>query len=176
VTVGRAFVADLEAVRSLLSHQIPDRNLAKVLHECVRRTLDQVLRRRKGSPRPGTVQPSADAAAPRRPEPRAARHIPAAVRDEVWRRDDGRCAFLAPDGRRCGSTYQVELHHLEPFAKGGASTVANVSLRCAGHHAHHTNEAYGPEKVARMIVSARNRAASQAEFPFDGSTVGPPPS
>lgn len=39
MTVGRAFVADLEAVRAALSHDIPDGNLEKVLHECVRRTL-----------------------------------------------------------------------------------------------------------------------------------------
>ena len=42
VTVSRKFVADLEAVRFALSHAIPDRDLEKVIHECIRRTLRQV--------------------------------------------------------------------------------------------------------------------------------------
>jgi hypothetical protein len=48
VTVPQAFVDDLEAVRDALSHVIPDRKLEKVLHECIRRTLEQHARRRIG--------------------------------------------------------------------------------------------------------------------------------
>src|SRR5262249_26304302 len=96
MTVGRAFVADLEAVRSALSHQIPDGNLEKVLHACLRRMLRDCERRRRGSGR--AAGPSADAA--------EGRYVRASVRDEVWRRDEGRCTFLGADGHRCGSTHQ----------------------------------------------------------------------
>src|SRR5688572_30276751 len=36
VTVGAAFVADLEAVRQALSHAVPGGALEEVLHECLR--------------------------------------------------------------------------------------------------------------------------------------------
>src|SRR5262249_13980092 len=88
MTVGRAFVADLGAVRSALSHQIPDGNLEKVLHACVRRMLRDRERRRRGSGR-AAGSPAGGA---------EGRYIQAAGRDEVWRRDQGRCTFLARTG------------------------------------------------------------------------------
>ena len=45
MTVGKAFALDLEAVRDALSHQIPDRRLETVVHECMRRTLKEHRRR-----------------------------------------------------------------------------------------------------------------------------------
>jgi 5-methylcytosine-specific restriction endonuclease McrA len=46
------------------------------------------------------------------------RHIPAAVRRSVWRRDEARCAFV---GARGGCTEHgfLEFHHVVPFAEGG---------------------------------------------------------
>ena len=48
VTVGKEFADDLARVKAL-SHQIPDGNLAKVLHACLKQTLAAVEKRRKGS-------------------------------------------------------------------------------------------------------------------------------
>ena len=143
MTVGRQFVQDLEAVRDALSHQIPDRGLEAVLHECIRRTLLEVARRRTGGDKSRT-----DVAA-EIPKPRG-RGIPAAVRKAVWRRDQGSCAFVSADGRRCGSTYQLELHHVQAFAKGGPATAANISIRCSGHNGLHADKDFGAEKMARM--------------------------
>ena len=58
------------------------------------------------------------------------RYIAAAVRRTVWRRDNGRCAFVGSHGR-CTATAFLEFHHKVPFATGGESTVENVELRCA---------------------------------------------
>ena len=128
MTVGRDFVADLESVRAALSHQIPDGNLEKVIHECVRRTLREHAHRQVGS---------------------GPRYIPAAVRDEVWRRDEGRCAFVGTDGHRCGSTHKVQFHHIRPFAKGGASTAENLTIVCAGHNGLRAEKDYGPDHMSR---------------------------
>src|SRR6185436_2822232 len=73
MTVGRDFVTDLDAVKSLLSHQIPDGNLEQVIHECLRRTVAALTRRRQGA---GTSS-SSSSRAPK------GRTIPAAVRHEV---------------------------------------------------------------------------------------------
>lgn len=51
------------------------------------------------------------------------RSIPQAVRDAVWRRDQGKCAT-------CSSQVRLEFDHIIPFAKGGSSTYRNVQLLC----------------------------------------------
>jgi len=68
------------------------------------------------------------------PESRS-RYIPAAVRREVWRRDQGCCSYVDPhSGRRCSSRYRLEIDHIVPFALGGASEVLNLRLHCRAHH------------------------------------------
>jgi hypothetical protein len=70
------------------------------------------------------------------------RYIPAAVRRDVWRRDEGRCAFVGSNGR-CVERGFIEFHHREPFAFGGPSTSENIELRCRGHNAYEAALAFG---------------------------------
>ncbi len=51
------------------------------------------------------------------------RHIPQDVKDQVWRRDQGRCV-------QCGSNKELEFDHIIPFSRGGASSYRNVQLLC----------------------------------------------
>jgi hypothetical protein len=53
----------------------------------------------------------------------ASRHIPRAVKTEVWSRDKGQCV-------NCGAAEYLEYDHIIPHSKGGASTVDNVQLLC----------------------------------------------
>ncbi len=78
------------------------------------------------------------------------RYIPAAVRREVWRRDQGCCSYVdRHSGRRCGSRYRLEIDHIVPFALGGATELLNLRLRCKAHHRlrhaqRHPNAGSGP--------------------------------
>lgn len=56
-------------------------------------------------------------------EERRSRHIPQKVKDEVWRRDQGRCV-------QCGSNHNIEYDHIVPFSKGGSNTYRNIQLLC----------------------------------------------
>ena len=63
------------------------------------------------------------------------RSIPAAVKREVWRRDQGCCSYVdRRTGRRCGSRFFLEIDHIVPVAQGGAAEPANLRLRCLAHH------------------------------------------
>ena len=63
------------------------------------------------------------------------RSIPAAVRREVWQRDQGCCSYVdRHTGRRCGSRFFLELDHIVPVARGGAAEAGNLRLRCTAHH------------------------------------------
>jgi hypothetical protein len=147
VTVGPEFVADLEAVRQALSHKLPGGGLEEVLHACLRVTLAQVERRRLGAgKRSSATEP-----------PSGSRYVPVTVRKEVWMRDGGCCAFVGSTGHRCNSRHQVQLHHLDPFAKGGLATAANLTLRCRVHNHHAAEQDYGAEHIARKVASRRAR-------------------
>ena len=56
------------------------------------------------------------------------RQIPTSVKQEVWKRDKGRCVV-------CGATDELHFDHIIPFSKGGTSLSAdNIQLLCARHN------------------------------------------
>lgn len=75
---------------------------------------------------------------------RERRAIPISVRDAVWVRDGGMCTFVGPDGTRCGSRWDLEVHHIVPHALGGPDTPENLTLRCRAHNAWEAEEVFGP--------------------------------
>jgi 5-methylcytosine-specific restriction endonuclease McrA len=56
------------------------------------------------------------------------RVIPSSVKQNVWKRDKGRCV-------KCGRTDNLHFDHVIPYSKGGSSLVAeNIQLLCARHN------------------------------------------
>jgi hypothetical protein len=114
----------LRRARDLLRHTIPDGDIAAILDRALTVLLADVEKRRCGA----ATRPRQDA------EPAGhTRHIPSAVKREVWHRDEGRCAFVRGT-RRCAETAFLEFHHVVPYADGGAATVRNIELRCRAHN------------------------------------------
>ncbi len=65
---------------------------------------------------------------------RHTRMIPAEVKKEVWKRDQGRCV-------KCGSATNLHFDHDLPFSLGGTSLTANnVRLLCAKHNLSKSNK------------------------------------
>jgi len=75
------------------------------------------------------------------------RYIPKSVRDKVYARDRGRCTFVAPGGKRCGSTWDLQIDHIVPFAKGGDNSPSNLRLLCAKHNRLEANRAFGEKHM-----------------------------
>jgi 5-methylcytosine-specific restriction endonuclease McrA len=155
VTVSAEFVANLEAARRALSHKLPGGELAEVLHEGLRAILANADRRRRGTGK--TSSPSMP--------PPGSRYVPAAVRDEVWRRDGEQCAFIGSTGHRCTSRHQLQVHHLHPFALGGPPIAANLALRCRAHNLHAAEQDYGREHIAAKVAARKARAHSAPTLP-----------
>jgi len=139
VTVGRAFKDDLETLSMLLSHKVPSGDLAAVLHEAVRCAID------KHGKRKGAVRPARKVAPRAAPKDPAA--VPAELRRQVWERDGGFCAWVGPDGRRCGSRWQVEVDHVDPVARGGKATLGGLRLLCRAHNRLYAEQVYGREHM-----------------------------
>ncbi len=82
-----------------------------------------------------------------RPANRRSRHIPPATRDQVYARDKGRCTFVGANGKRCNATWDLEIDHIVPFAKGGDNSPENLRLLCRKHNIHQAEKTYGRELV-----------------------------
>lgn len=166
VTLDAALKDDLETLKALLSHKLPTGDLTELLREAVQCAIEKHGKRR-GAVEPERSGAGATGAGSRGGE--SSRAIPAAVRREVWERDGGRCTFQAEDGRRCDSRWQLELDHVQPAARGGPATAANLRLRCRKHNTLHAEETYGREHMARFRRDAR-RPPPTGEFTIAGDS------
>ena len=80
-------------------------------------------------------------------KPKQSRYIPQSVRDEVYTRDGGRCAYVGTNGKRCPEDNYLQIDHIVPFAKGGKNTKDNLRLLCPRHNMLLAEGAYGKEHM-----------------------------
>ncbi len=138
LSVSQAAHDHLRRAQDLLRHLIPTGDPAAIVERALAVLVEQ-LERAKCAATP----------APRRSTQSSAtrsRHIPAAVRREVWRRDEGRCAFVGARGR-CAERGFLEFHHVTPFAAGGPSDATNIQLRCRAHNRFEAELFFGADAV-----------------------------
>jgi len=127
----------IERATELLSHAVPNGDLATLFERALDALIEQETKRRLGA---GTSRK-------RRPLADGSRHIPVEVARQVWERDGGQCTFVDADGRRCGARRFVTFEHLVPFALGELPTVENLCLRCKAHNLHAAREVFGAETI-----------------------------
>jgi hypothetical protein len=53
-------------------------------------------------------------------------------------------------------------HHVRPFAKGGESTVSNLTLLCSRHNRFLADQDYGAEHMARVVADSRATRADSS--------------
>ena len=86
--------------------------------------------------------------------PDRSRHIPAATRDAVFKRDNGRCTYVGSTGKRCDATHNLQIDHVVPFARGGSNAPDNLRLLCSRHNKLEAERVYGANTTRRF--SPRN--------------------
>jgi hypothetical protein len=152
VTLDATLKDDIETLKALLSHKLPDGDLGEVLREAVRCGIEKHGKRR------GAVAPARSG---RSPKPMPARtpewtgRVPASVRRDVWARDGGQCTFVAADERRCDCRWQLQFDHVDSAALGGPPTVENLRLRCRMHNLFHAEQIFGRAHMARFRKASR---------------------
>jgi 5-methylcytosine-specific restriction endonuclease McrA len=125
---------DLRWLQDALRREIPNGDAAAI----VARALGELRQRVEKKTFATTTTPHAS-----RGTAPGSRDVAAAVQRAVWRRDDGRCAFVAADGTRCGERTYLEYHHVDSYTRGGEATIENISLRCRDHNVYESELLFG---------------------------------
>ena len=144
ITVSKRFLSNLDRARDALSHSNPGASIAEILEAGLDLILDRAAKRR------GLVEKPQTKLRPARLD-----RVRASVVREVWKRDQGRCQYRMPNGEICGCTEGLEVHHLNPRARGGGHTAKDLVLLCKPHHRVVTREQFGDDWIDACIRSTR---------------------
>jgi 5-methylcytosine-specific restriction endonuclease McrA len=148
LTIGDSTREKLRYAQDLLGHAVPTGDLAVV----VDRALDALIAKLE-------KQKFAETDRPRRAgESANPRHVTAAVRRAVWRRDGGQCTYVGENRHRCAQRRGLEFDHVVPVARGGLATVDNLRLRCRAHNQYEAERVYGSDFMEAKRQEAREKA------------------
>jgi len=124
---------------------VPDGDLARILETAVTEALERREARRFAKVKtPRKTLASANTGAS------PSRYIPAPVRRISHASDDGRCGFVSSGGRRCGTSRDVQFHHVVTWARGGDPSPRNIRLMCRTHNVYLAERDYGKAVMARF--------------------------
>jgi hypothetical protein len=160
-TGSAALCEKLKLAQDLLRHAVPSGDPAQVFERALDVLVEDLVKRKFAlTERPRESRGQAE----------HSRNIPAEVKRAVLIRDRGGCAFVAPDGHRCGARGFVEFHHVQPYGARGKPTVENISLRCRAHNAYEAEMFYGPRRqyggLGMVPEAVVPRGACQAAHVF----------
>ena len=140
-TVSRETLDQLRRAQDLMRHSVPSGDPAVIFDRALTLLIEHLEKEKCAA----VTRPRSS------PEPRGrSRHIPAAVKRAVWKRDGGRCAFVGSRGR-CNERGFLEFHHVVPFAAGGKADAANISLRCRAHNGYEAELFFGADAVREPV-------------------------
>jgi hypothetical protein len=164
-TASGATREKLRRAQDLLGHVVPSGDLAEVFDRALTLLVADLERKKF-------------AATKRRSKSRGqsedSRNIPAEVERGVSDRDQKRCAFIAPNGRRCDERRFLEFHHVVPYAAGGKPTVDNIQLRCRAHNRYEATLFFGPGREYGGLGEAVTRSRTGGARTRN-TVVGTPP-
>jgi len=147
-----AFMKKFEDVRSLLSNKPGNPSYEAVLETALDEFLAHHSPVNKKQRREERKRPRKPQRNPIKPVIRTdrSRRIPAAIREEVFTRDKGRCTYTGATGNRCGSTHHLQIDHIVPFARGGTNGASNLRLLCGKHNRLEAERVYGATAIERF--------------------------
>jgi 5-methylcytosine-specific restriction endonuclease McrA len=137
-TVSESFQRKLEKIRSLAWHRLPanaslEQLFNLVMDEFIEKHDPRVRQHRRERRAKAITNPQKVPLMGQRAEDQS-RYVAAAVKDDVFVRDNAQCTFEGPDGRRCGETRNLHVDHIVPRTRNGTNDVNNLRILCAQHN------------------------------------------
>jgi HNH endonuclease len=186
LNVTAAVREKLELARALLSHSVPNGDLAVLLERALDELIEKAQRQRFAQTKSDQrAVSSAEAggssgesvasdgigdqkgrAVPKRGRLRR-EHVRNSTRREIIARDGLRCSFVSDGGCRCSARSFLQIHHEHPWAKGGDATSTNLRLLCAAHNRLLAERDFGREHVAarhdeRRAIARQGRSTADS--------------
>ena len=159
-TADRALKAKLEKAEELMRHRVGRGNLVAVIERALDLLITEATKERFGVGR----KPRSTAAEVEAEEREVvSRHIPDAIKREVYERDGGQCAFVSDDGRRCEERGGLEFEHTEGFARTGRHAVEELKLFCRAHNQYAADALYGRDFMQERRRATRPRTGEDAQ-------------
>ena len=145
VILSRELQEKLQKLKSLLAHSVPAATYAELLDKIADIALKAIDPEQKKSRQVKAKSPAAEVAPAQKLELKpetSGRTARAQDRRLVWKRAGNRCEHTV-NGRRCTSTYALQIDHIHPHGKGGSNHLDNLQLLCRAHNAHKNLGDYG---------------------------------
>ena len=178
-TIGEETHVRLRRVQALLRREIPDGDPGAIFDRALKLLEARVEKAKLGAAAPARPKPAIRPGTDKKEEyesARPSRHVPREVKRVVATRDDGQCAFVSPDGRRCTERTFLEFHHIQPYAKRGPATAENITLRCRRHNQYEAELVFGPRVTGerRVTPCVLSLSSERPSWPFvqSGETAG----
>jgi hypothetical protein len=163
LTISRQTLDKLCRAKDMLGHSVPVGDDDAILNRALTVLIDKLAREKfaqTDKPRPGR---------PRHPR---ARKPSAAVRRIVWKRDGGRCKYIAPDGHRCEETRRIQTHHLDPWVLAGdADSPDAYALLCQQHNDYEGRLYFGKRRRGDAPAKVREQPTPYGASSFSSELV-----
>ncbi len=150
LVVDEGLLEQLKELQALLAHSLPGASIKDVIQYAVSQAIEKNAHKE-----PKLSQPALHAQNEALRLSEAAPLSEAEIKRRVWARDCGRCGYVGPDGRKCGTRRGLEFDHVVPLACGGETAVENLRLRCRPHNRLEAIQNFGHGKVAEFVPAMR---------------------
>jgi len=142
--VDSEFLALIERAKELMKHRHPTGETVALLKDVLKKHLKSIDPLQKKT-RTTTVNNSRV----------QTRYIQRGIQAQVWEKDEGRCSYVSPDGKRCEEKAGLEIDHRRAWAHGGSSQdLANLRLLCFSHNRWLGIKTFGIKYASRPMPGA----------------------
>jgi hypothetical protein len=161
-TASRACHDKFRQAQDLLRHRVPDGDVATIFEKALDLLIDRVKKERFATGRKARKAPNQVT------DESCSRHIPDAIKREVFERDDGRCTFVDEQGRRCAETGALEFDHRDGFARTRLHRADRIRLLCGAHNQYAAEQMYGRAFMERARSSSEDLFSVHPREPGHG--------
>ncbi|MBX3040354.1 MAG: HNH endonuclease [Bdellovibrionaceae bacterium] len=127
---------DLKQAKSLLSHTCPDGAWNDVIGSLAKDFNKRKLRDVPSGKRESFATSIQNAGPSEKPSHRR-EHLRIAIKRDLLKKAQNRCEYTdLKTQKRCSSTYQLEVEHIQPLALGGSNSLENLRILCRAHNNH----------------------------------------